>query len=337
MITLLFFSCSDKDKELHFNMTTVSSITIAAQHPEGVELHLNNINWAIDNPKDIYLLTFKKWNLSKFSYKAKVIEVDEDPLQNHPFYQFWKYEALNLIKNLQSEIIVINQLDIFYTTKLYLYINEIKHNPDMVFNLNTPEPGRYSLFQEEKFVYPRIYEAGLIVNRELLIKAIEKGLHFGNGIDNPDIIQFMKKNKLSFLVDNQLLPHGHPYKGGYIKGDCMAEFMLFCYMNKIRALTRDYAIHLQAPETLHLNYPELYSNFEKNIQELITLDPKRTAATAISLKIAGLCSNKLIEKYKKTISKYFQKDLINLNFNAKKWMDNRQFKEFRFILETISN
>ena len=107
-------------------MTSVSSITVAAQHPEGVELHLNNIHWAINNPKDIYLLTFKKWNLSKLSYMAKIIEVDEDPLQNHPFYQFWKYEGLELIKSLKSDIIVINQLDIFYTTKLYLYINEIK-------------------------------------------------------------------------------------------------------------------------------------------------------------------------------------------------------------------
>jgi len=233
----------------------IAALTIVAQHPKGIDLHLRNLRWSIDGDFSHHIFTFEQYGFKHPGIHFTT--VDQDPMLYH---SFWRHEALDLVRTTDADVLVISEQDVMYITKLMPYIEKAYNTGTVIIDM---EQYGHNIHKDGKEVYPRLWEGGMIVKADLIREAVLSGVGLADFAQNTEIRQLAAKNK-----DHYFFQHGgkkvylHEMADMSIteRFENFFEFTLYCFLHDIKTERALLPSHLPFPEGAHRNVPELYTS-----------------------------------------------------------------------------
>lgn len=300
----------------------VASISVVAQHPRGLDMHVRNLRWALEGTNNqIYIFTQKKWNFNKKLYPdVRFIEANsDDPMKYHPF---WRHEIPNAICTLiNEEMLLFSEQDIFYITKLKDHIdNSYKSNKIVVSGTIYHPP----LFCGHVDLYPRVWEGGCIIPSWMIRKAVmNDNITIGNQISSEEMVEWAKKQP------DDMIMHGRQLNqiniGDYI--DTMYEFTLYCYRNAIPITKKVICTHFYPTDRIHRLNPEIYDAAltKEQIDKISIVSEVQCCLFAYYVCGVIKASDALFKsmKYSKI---YFRDQVEKLMSEAEEWMLPEEFQ-----------
>jgi hypothetical protein len=306
----------------------VAAITVVAQHPKGLDLHIHNLRWALQGTLyQIYIFTKAGWHFDKALYPDVVfIEVPGEPIE---WYNFWHETIPSHIRTRCSEdIYLFTELDMFYHKRLFKHIHHCYVTGDIVISDELYHP---SISVLQKVVYPRIWEGGCIIHGKLLLRAItEYGISLHNTFQSDWLLKKIKqKCKDEWLFKFKLAD----IKKGDIY-DTFVELYLFCYIFKIPVVRCPLLIHFPALEAIHRLCPHVYGQpFKKYYLSYVPPNlPKHNAAFMFYLSEAWSYTQEL-GNYLLSLHPSQFGNLVWLQCTAHEWMSKTQLNRLNFILK----
>jgi hypothetical protein len=235
--------------------------TTIAHHPKGFDLHIRNLNWAFDVPKRIHVFTFDWHNLNSLNVNFIRSKIYDNPENRH--FNFHEHFMPDIIKNIQTDVILLIQQDIFFTEKVDALYEICKNDNKIVINNLS---NYFSIFNCNKQIqYPRLWEGGIFYPSFIIKDAVDENINMGNNINVFNTNAYYDKyySKLNkgyhHLLNGELIKiseflksHHKPYS------EKLYELTLKCFCENINFLLVDKTVHFQGIEKIHRVVPEVY-------------------------------------------------------------------------------
>jgi hypothetical protein len=237
----------------------IASIFVVGQHPKGLDLHVRNLRWAINRPHQIYVFTFKEWNFDKSQYPdVKFIEVDSPAMY---YFNFWGGDVIpKFVRTLEEDVLVVTEADQYFH-------RQIGENIDICFDeiqIGYEQYG-WDIYNNGQMIYPRLWECGLIIPRQLFVKHLDTGINCLWANFDQKLIDRLKSCK-----DGDCF-YGVRGKQVFLNRadttacmDTLSQLTLSCYLEGDKAKSVNYLDHLGRPETCHRDLPHLYRQLNRS-------------------------------------------------------------------------
>lgn len=298
----------------------IASFTMVGQFPDGINLHVRNLEWALTDQDHIYIVTLpehiKQFNLIN---KEHVTFIPFVYKKKDPFVPFWANFPKILKKlNIDPEWFLFMEEDIWF----YQNIDKLPNNPKKIINYLPLQKHYHSIFSNGKLIHPRVWEGANLIHSQIVKKAIERNINFC----------FVK----NFFCESHYWKrvYGEITLGDWNNTpDTFDEFGLYCALwEKTIVEYESRAVHLRGPESLHRYFPNLYQKASE--QEILEAQKKLNymcvyAALGVYY-IAGNFEDSILwHKMKPSYKKEYQKVKTA-------WMlpeEEKRFKELACSLE----
>lgn len=308
----------------------VTCIVVAAQHPIAIDIQIRNLQWAI-NPTKIVIFTFKAYGLTSKYDNVEFVEVNRNPGQ---FFYFYRKVIPDYIKSdRKADVFVFNELDIYFDRKVHDCVEQA-YKTKMVFVGNMYK--WYALYKNKEFIYPRLWEGGLICHAKYICDALNYGAVFSLDYEHRTCIAKLKSGDYTFMFDGEHIGYGgkHPVYG-LVTGDQFSELQMYCHLLGYKTKVPNYIVHFSGPETIHRNFPNMYNNLDVYYNELIDLMKYRGTATVFHKYLCGHLKQETVWKTLHYIEKDWAKEIIRLTVKAEEWMTEDEFERLLFVYRHI--
>jgi hypothetical protein len=239
----------------------LASIVVSAQHPDGLRLHLDNLQWAL-GMHDSYVLTFKAWNFDHAKYPGiNFISVDGDPLQ---FHYFWEMEIPELIRSVHADVFLFTELDMYFHTPA-ARASQTCHREQVILMDELEYPDAISgLRSGGRELYPRIWENAAFIPGPVLREALSEGIALNRFVRHPRILSSLASPERGDLYVRQCTGKEESLstlcRNGEFQADTLFEFTLFCFLKQVPFRKVDLIVHLPKPEAHHRRVPAAYKS-----------------------------------------------------------------------------
>ena len=213
----------------------IKLIIAIAYNPEYIKILIENLFWAFQKfDLDIEILTFDEYSQNfKDCFDHKVnFNFYKKPLYSSKEKWWFSFHnnSHDYVLNSKFDYCVFLEQDVFFTN--IVSENYFKENELSLFI----SEDYLSVFEGETKIYPRIWEGCLFAPRDILLKAIDQNVIFGNRniepipnknkFEFPDFKNLKTRHDGSIVYINDLLREG--------RSDTMFEFSLWCFLNEIK-------------------------------------------------------------------------------------------------------
>lgn len=224
----------------------IASITMVGQFPDGIDLHIRNLKWALTENDHIFIVTLSEF-IDKFALKndKSVTYIPFKCEEKHGFINFWG-KFPEIFKNVKPEWFFFTELDVLFIKK-----PEIPKNKKTILSCLPLESDYHNIMLNNRLFHYRVWEGGQFFHNDLIKRAINYGINF-SFVKNT----FLHKNRTFF--ENKY--SGKIELSSVFKDpDTMDEFGLYCALVENTEIKENIcAVHIRGPETLHRKFPEVY-------------------------------------------------------------------------------
>jgi hypothetical protein len=348
------------------NLMNVTAITTIARFTGGIDLYLRNLKWALSGTK--YKIIIQTFTAHKHLFQDIDLTNIEFVFSNedsNKFYFFWNMIGNVLKSNLNSDVFLFTEQDIFFTSNIADKVLFCKQQQKI---LNTMNNRRLSIFDaRKKLLYPHIWEGGTLIPKEIIAAALQDGVNFGsykcwlkdkeNKIE--DLYTYNFNNNKNFIsIKNYIYLNKNLFQNTDINlknkfdhfFDTLFEFTIWCYINHINTdmcfsgsghELGEYVVHFRGIELACQMRP----NIINDINEIFKINKEKDYERLYNdcffiLFINGICKENLILKmylnnnYKNSF--YFFKEKINKLFDkCSEWMKEEEIKKIIFCKNFI--
>lgn len=226
----------------------IASFTMIGQFPDGISLHIRNLKWALTKQDHIFIVTLPKY-IEKFSLKNDEI-VTFIPFQHERegFIDFWsEFPAILKETGARPEWYLFMEQDIWFRRPLV----NLPKNEKEIRNYLPLQNDYHAVMSGGKLFHPRVWEGANLLHKNVIEGAIDRNIHFSF------------TNQFFCDIDGEITLNR------FVRPDTFDEMSLFCALEaKTKPIYEDGAVHLRGPESLHRQFPELYSDcIEEKLKE----------------------------------------------------------------------
>lgn len=306
-------------------------------HPEGFDLHLKNLSWALDDVKyHVFVQT-----LSSYTFKEYKNVTYYKHIPKNGWIDFLDYMGRSIPKD--GDAYLFLQADNFFTTKINQKINLALEQNCLIIDYTN----FYSFYKQKKMFYPRISEVGLIAPPSIVNRWLNEELTFGISPKKyqESFLQFQDYQILC-MHNNNLHFQDLNYHITKDVRDTFFEPSLYCLINQIPYLfwgDQEF-IHWQKPETFHWRFPNCRKS-AKNLLDLSLHDniliKKYINNVALMYFLTNIYDFK-DDGLKSCISyqgPYFEKFYKEVNLfskNSHEWMNNKTQDRLEWIKSILN-
>jgi hypothetical protein len=306
----------------------IASVTMIGQFPDGIGLHVRNLRWALSEQDHIYIVTRRRF-LRDFGLRndERTTYIDFGDYHDiQSIIPFWKhFPRLLREQGIDPEWFLFMEQDIWF-------VEPIKGDP-------FPDPQEirgylplfldyHAVMVDQQLFHPRVWEGGTLLSGALVQRAIDFGIDFSAHKN-----WFLHKDKGYW----DRLAGGRLSFSEYEDGDNMDEFTLYCALvEKTRMTHVPRAIHLQGPETVHRNNPELYrGSAEERLQAVVG---SRSYYFCLYGAIAAyfIAGNWQREADWKRMQRHYRPKFQKLVRTAREWMTAEEFHRLEKIATRLA-
>ena len=322
-------------------MVNIAVFTTVAQHRKGADIHLRNLQWALQGLDfKIYLQTFRDYS---FDFDVELIEAESNPSD---FCFFWDKTG-NYIREhcREADLFLFTEQDIFFTKRLEGQIRLAHSNRSIQLNM---ESDYLSVFDHERNkLYPRIFEGATIIPAEYIFRAVDDGVALGSHptqLFGGKYYTTSKNVKLEFRTIRDYIENSD-----YV--DTLFEFSVFCFTHNFPFLSHasdfnyeasDSCVHFRAIEMMCHDCPRVYDD----INEASSLASSRPSFN----RLLNGCALMLLLSGAHERSPIMQELLLNDHLNsllwtrkkidalclfAKEWMTPAEYKNLLWAKQVV--
>jgi hypothetical protein len=227
----------------------IASITMVGQFPDGIDLHVRNLRWALTPADHIFVVTLPHI-IEAFGLASdeRVTYVPFVPKVVRPsgWIVFWReFPALVRELRIDPDWFLLMESDIWFVAP-----PGVPDDPGCVRAFLAPGNGYRDVMAGGRLLQPRIWEGAQLVSGRVIRAATEFGIDF-SAVPQTFVERDPAKYEARFGGPISLYDNHMP--------DTLDELSLYCAVEARVAFERDVrAVHLRGPETLHLRFPEIY-------------------------------------------------------------------------------
>lgn len=299
----------------------VSSLSVVARHPKGLDLHVRNLRWALEGlDYRINVFTFAGWGFDRTAYPdVNLVECPGDPMQ---FRGFWNGEIKSFLKESVDDVFVLVEQDQWFTRRLADLVRHAYETGDVV---SSDESYGAHIMQGGRVVYPRIWEGGTIMRRDRIVGPIlDHNIGLNARLSSDYVPEKLKSHPKAFIG-------GFPL-GKFVKGsgyDTLIELCLYCFVEDVPVRREPILVHFNPTETVHQKFPELYAR-EVPWRAALAASQKFKLQNALFMfYVAGVCDlNDVVETVLRGNSESLMKK-VKLVRHPEKWMSDEQLARFQ--------
>lgn len=304
----------------------VATITCLGQHPKGLSLHLRNLQWAVDRPHERYIVSKTRWRLKG---DCKFYLCDK-PLGELTAY--WNKEIPDLLRSIDADVVLFSEMDMIYTTHLGEHIDAVYAEDCLVMNSDIYG---WDILKEGEIIYQRIWEGGLIVRYDRLMRHLntegELGWSVSSGSrkivrENFDGEYIISPGNVEMLLTD--VP-ASPV-------EVLFDFQLRSFYEKTPTRREKILIHLPRPETIHRLYPWVYDEISQFHMDRLHKETRDTIANTLFLYVmSGVTTfNPVVKRFIHGDSTFHCLDPIARN--AREWMSPEEQDRFADLAAWIT-
>ena len=224
----------------------IASITMIGQFPDGIDLHVRNLKWALTNQDHIFIITSSSF-IERFNLKDdnQVTYIPFHLNSNVKFINFWnEFPVLIKRHNIKPEWFLFMEEDIWFFAK-----PSIKNDPNLIQSFLCR--GEYrNIMLNNDLLHSRVWEGSQLIHGDIIRNAIDFGINF-SFVNNTFVDQNREKYESQF--------GGKISMSMYQKPDTFDEFGLYCALvQKTNVEHEVKSVHLRGPESMHRLYPDVY-------------------------------------------------------------------------------
>jgi hypothetical protein len=303
----------------------IASVTMIGQFPDGIDLHVRNLLWALSEKDHSYIITkgsfIKKCNLHS-NDRTTFIDFGECPDITR-FVHYWKdFPRIVREYDIDPDWFLFTEQDIWFYEKIKA---DPLPDPKEIRSHLTPDDVYHAVMVDDQLYHSRLWEGSILFDGPLIKRAIDFGIDFSA---NPD--WFIKKDQAHW----DRLAGGKLSLGHYDRADTMDEFALYCALvEKTQMTFWPRAVHLQGPEVFQRYCPAAYDGVDEESLQVFAHQPNYLyfcvyAAAAVYF-IAG---NWKKEADWKRMQPQFRPEFKKLIGNANEWMKPDEYERLEKVV-----
>lgn len=292
----------------------VAYISILAQFPNGLDLHVRNAQWALSETNhQLYIFTRQSWRFDQTLYPSvKIVESPDQPMKYH---QFWPEVTEYIDRNCTEDVFIFKQHDMLFHRK----IGDLVGRDGIVLSNEKYHP---PIMRAGVPVYPYVWEGGSIVPSGILLDAIRNWkIDLNNKVTSPVLQRKLVR------CDGLLSSHGRNLRwlqDGHSL-DNFGQFCLYCFFNQVPVTREDFILHFPRLEATIVNYKDFPAEEALWMMSNVVVEKKK-AGLVFLLSLCGYLDTKIaIEVLRQKPTKIFQK----LRATAAEWMSSEQLARFK--------
>lgn len=231
----------------------IASITMIGQFPNGIDIHVRNLKWALSKEDHIFIITLPNF-IESFGLKndsqVTYIPFNTQIISDKGFINFWK-DFPKLIKEykIYPEWFLFMEEDIWFFAK-----PSIQLDPKVIQGF-LPRGSYRNIMLNNQIIHSRIWEGAQVVHSKIIQNAIKFGIDF-SFVRNTFLNKNRKKYEDEFGGEITMSMYQNP--------DTFDEFGLYCALvEKTQVEHEVKALHVRGPESLHRLYPDTYLSASK--------------------------------------------------------------------------
>ena len=242
--------------------TKIASITMVGHFPDGVDLHVRNLKWFLQNTDyHIYIVTtperLEQINVrdDKLTFIVKPTPNDEflESPQNPGFIIFWEwFPAIIEHYHIEPEWFLFMEQDLWFFERF-----DCVPEPKTIKTFFSEKSTYHSIMLGDRVLQPHLWEGSHLINAAIVNRAIDFKIDFGY--------------RAKSLLDRNR-EHYEKLFGGKLSismwtgPETLSEFALYCALEDRVGWTEvEKAVHLQGPELLHRKYPRIYERYDEDL------------------------------------------------------------------------
>jgi hypothetical protein len=297
--------------------TKIASITMVGHFPDGIDLHVRNLKWFLSPTEyHIYIVTLPKVLEKLRIDDEKVTFITRPTAQNEfvenpntGFINFWRwFPAILRQYHIDPEWFMLMEQDLWFFEK---FDSLPEHNTIKTF---FSEQGDYHhVLLNDQMLQPHLWEGTHLINAEIVKRAIDFKIDFGY--------------RAKSLLDRNRKHYESRFGGKltisrWTAPETLSDFALYCALEeRVGWIEVEKAVHLQGPELLHRQYPQLYRGSDEELlrraqREIPYID---VYAAAAMYYMAGNWANCRNVKWEQAGAN-LRDDLSKIALRAHEWM-----------------
>lgn len=226
----------------------IASITMVGQFPDGIDIHVRNLKWALSKEDHIFIITLPSF-IESFDLKndeqVTYIPFNIELISDTGFINFWKY-----FPEIIKEYKINPKWFLFMEEDIWFFAKPTFQNDPKVVQSFLPRGSYRNIMLNDQILHSRIWEGAQIIHSSIVKNAINYGIDF-SFVRNT----FLVKNKEQY--ENEL--GGKITMSMYQHPDTFDEFGLYCALIEKTQIRHEIkALHMRGPESLHRMYPDAY-------------------------------------------------------------------------------
>lgn len=305
---------------------------MVGQFPEGVELHVRNLQWFLRGlDYHIYIVTTPKVfdnidiNTAEVTFITRPTAQDEFAENPQTGYvNFWRWFP-TLIKNYRIE----PEWFLFMEQDLWFFEQFDSFPPSDTVKTFYREPGEYhNIMLNDEILQPHLWEGTTLVNSAIVTRALKAKVRFGYYAES-----FFDRNRERY----EGLFGGKITIAQWTRPETMGEFSLYCALEeRVQWQEVEKAVHLRGPEIVHRKCAEFYrGGTQESVTAVQAALPDVDIYTAVAVYyIAGAWRRREQIDWRNA-SEELEHSLLKVAATAGHWMAPEQYSRLLEVLAQI--
>jgi hypothetical protein len=302
----------------------IASVTMIGQFPDGIDLHVRNLRWALSEHDHIFVITTGSF-ITKYKLKndARTTFIDFGEFSTIQLWiPFWNdFPRIVSDHGIAPEWFLFMEQDIWFSKMIK---DEPLPDPNEIRSYLPLHNNYHSVMIDERMIHPRIWEGAVLIHGPLVQRAIDFGIDFSahaNWFINKDREHWdrLGGGKLSFRA--------------YEQPDTMDEFTLYCALvEKKKAAYCARAAHVRGPEALHRLSRELYDSGDTNRLGIIAEQSPPYFCVYAAAAVYFIAGNWKEEADWTKMEDWYKPEFETLIRTGKEWMKSEEYERLQRVV-----
>ena len=225
-----------------------ASITMIGQFPDGIDIHVRNLKWALTEQDHIFIVTLPEF-VEHFKLKSdeRVTYIPFEPqiVSENGFINFWK-DFPSIIKKYE----IYPEWFLFMEEDIWFFARPLFQNDPKIIRGFLPRGSYRNVMLDEQIFHARVWEGAQAVHSKVIKNAIDFGVDF-SFVRNTFLNKQKEKYEQEFGGSISMSMYKNP--------DTFDEFCLYCALIERTEMQHEVkALHVRGPESLHRMFPDIY-------------------------------------------------------------------------------
>lgn len=227
----------------------IASITMVGQFPDGIDIHVRNLKWALSEDDHIFIITLPTF-IESFGLKndkqVTYIPFAPQSVSEKGFINFWR-DFPKIIKEYQ----INPDWFLFMEEDIWFFAKPVLQDEPKKIQSFLPRGSYRNILLDGEILHNRIWEGAQVIHSSIINNAIDFDINF-SFVRNT----FLNKNREKYEEEFG----GKITMSMYQNPDTFDEFGLYCALvEKTKIQHEVKALHMRGPESLHRMYPDIYN------------------------------------------------------------------------------